>query len=138
MFCGCVWKSFCGRVVQSLSQCHTSPMLLPRSLWRVWCRCCRPAVFVSENVNHASIFGSVSSQSTQRLVEQLFPFCLARLVDKTAWTHLAAAHETFLYPFAFGCRLSTTFIHDFAQLLPISLAIDVSHCLRMNTVLSKC
>ena len=33
-----------------------------------------------------------------------FPFCLARLIDRTSLTHLVGAHKTFLYPFAFGCR----------------------------------
>ena len=35
----------------------------------------------------------------------IFPFCLARLIDGTSWTHLAAVHGTFLYPFAFRCRI---------------------------------
>ena len=47
---------------------------------------------------------SVHSRSTRRVVEQCFPFRPARLIDNTSWTHLAAAHKTFLYLFAFGRR----------------------------------
>ena len=64
-------------------------------------------------------------QPCEYLLKRLFAFdrkggrtvlfaCPARLVDKTAWTHLAVAHTTLLYPLAVGCRLTTTFIHDYA------------------------
>ena len=87
-----VEEFFDGMDVQSLSQCQTSQCFLTRSLWTHWFRCCRAAVLVSKNVHHVSIFWSVSSHSTQRMVEQCFSFCLARLIDTTSWTHLAAAH----------------------------------------------
>ena len=103
-FCGCASKSFWGSVAHSLSQCQTSPMPLQRPLCRLWLRWCRAAAFCGEDVDRARILQSVYSHSTQKDCRTvLFP-CPARLIDKTAWAHLAAAHTTFLYPFAFGCR----------------------------------
>ena len=42
------------------------PMLLPRSLWTFWFRCCRAATFCGEDVDRASIFWSVYSRPTRR------------------------------------------------------------------------
>ena len=39
----------------------------------------------------------------------VFPFCFARVIDKTSWTHVAAARKTFLYRTARHLRI----IHNF-------------------------
>ena len=53
--------------------------------------------------------------------------------------------NSFLYPFAFGCRISTTFIDDYAKPRPILIwqliGVSTFLCtrgLRMHTVVSQC
>ena len=130
--------------MQSLSQCQNSRCFCPRSLCTLWFRRCRTAVFVSKNVNHASIFWSVSSHATNGMVEPFFfPFRLARLIDNTSWTHLAAAHKNIS---ASHCTSSVNYAQPPRLCIAtpdISLAIGVltslcTHGLRMHAVLSTC
>ena len=103
MLCGCAWKSFCGSVVRSLSPCHTSPMLLPRSLWRLVL------------LLHGRRVLWRGRRPCESLPERLFAFdtkggrtvlfaCRALLIDKTACTPWLQHTKSFLYPSALGCR----------------------------------
>ena len=56
-----------------------------------------------KNANHASTLKSVYSLSTQS-GRTVFLVFRARLIDKTAWTHLVAAHKSFLHRTAHHLR----------------------------------
>ena len=72
------------------------------------------AVFVSKNANHASIIWSVSSHSTNGMVEQ---FCSLALhvssIPRRGPTWLQHT-KRFCIALPIICQLSTTFIHDCA------------------------